>query len=103
MNYKTITLELLQEHPLLHVRLKQGRQLLAALEACSTDLRTRHQKLVEQLSLARPKDSPAQLSLESYEIAIQELTERLRAAGRTTDPIPTEHLLDFLRHHTPAE
>lgn len=102
MNYKTVTLELLQDQPQLHDLLKRDRLLLAALEACSTDLRTRHLTLVRQLSQSRPEASPEQTSLEAYEIAVHELYQRIGAAARPDEPIPADQLIDFLRLHTPA-
>jgi len=102
MNYKTVTLELLQDRPPLHERLKRDRLLLAALEACSTDLRTRHLTLARQLSQSWPEASPEQTSKEAYEIAIHELRQRITVAALPDAPVPTDQLIDFLRLHTPA-
>lgn len=102
MNYKTVTLELLQDQPQLYDRLKRDRLLLAALEACSTDLRTRHLALARQLSQSRPEASLEQTSLEAYEIAVHELHQRIEAAALPDESIRADQLIDFIRLHTPT-
>ncbi|HEV3384606.1 MAG TPA: hypothetical protein VG097_07310 [Gemmata sp.] len=42
MQYKTITLGLLESHPKLHERLRLSRKLLSELDRYATELRTAH-------------------------------------------------------------
>jgi adenylosuccinate lyase len=84
MQYKTITLNLIQENESLHERLRQSRTLLETLNQLAAELRDRHLECRTQLAAATPKataDDPM-LNAEALEIAVAELQERL-AVGLT--------------------
>lgn len=101
MQYKTITLQLLEDHPELHERLRAARRLLEALEVCSTDLRTRHLALADSLSNSQPGRNQTQVSSESFEIAVAELLGRIRAASLPDEPLSLDELMDHLQDRTP--
>lgn len=67
MQYKTITLELLESHPTLHRHLRLSRKLLSELERYATDLRESHLRWKGQ-----GLDPSAAL-----ELAVEELERRI--------------------------
>lgn len=77
MQYKTIVLQLLQDRPHLHLRLRESRQLLDALDHCSTTLRNRHAELTTTLTEKSPGRNPEQLASEAFEIALEEFRAQL--------------------------
>lgn len=77
MQYKTIILELLQQRPRIHERLRQQRELLTTLETAARELKASHDAITEQLHQARPEGDPRQISSEAFEIALKELEDRL--------------------------
>ena len=77
MQYKTIVLQLIRNHPQLHYQLRQARQLLDATEACSMSLKQRHEELTTTLGQKSPSRNPQQLSQEALEIALEEFEMHL--------------------------
>ena len=73
MHYKTIALELLQENPALHERLKASRTLLATMERRALELKGFHAARMEQLKQARPQSAPEQITSEALELAVEDL------------------------------
>lgn len=89
MQYKTITLSLIQSHPPYHRRLKSNRRLMAALDTFAQELRDRHLAWVARLQAERPQDDPQSRRSAALELALAEV-ERLIAAeataGETAEP-----------------
>jgi hypothetical protein len=85
MLYKTIVLELLQERPQMHEKLRQERQLLATVNRYSKELMASHEELKQQLTQAKPGYDPAQIASQAMELAIQELIERLPSESTPSD------------------
>lgn len=77
MQYKTIVLELLQDHPKLYETLRESRTLLPTLEVYARDLKTSHQAWKERLLRARPDCNEGQIASEALEIGLKELEEYL--------------------------
>lgn len=77
MQYKTIVLELLQEHLELYETLRQSRTLLPTLEVYARDLKTSHQAWKERLLRVRPDSNESQIASEALEISLKELEEYL--------------------------
>jgi hypothetical protein len=77
MQYKTIVLELLQEHQGLYETLRQSRTLLPTLEVYARDLKTSHQAWKERLLRVRPDSNERQIESEALEIGLKELEEYL--------------------------
>lgn len=103
MQYKTITLELLESFPEMALTLKSADRFLAALEACSTDLRTRHLSLMDLLCRTNPQTGTEELSSRAFEIALQELEARIQFAGQPATLAHPDQLIEYLRRHTPPE
>ncbi|MFO0849839.1 MAG: hypothetical protein U0871_14990 [Gemmataceae bacterium] len=89
MQYKTITLSLIQSHPTYHRRLKSNRRLMAALDSYALELRDRHLAWADRLEAERPQDDPQSRRSAALELALAEV-ERLIAveatAGETAEP-----------------
>ncbi len=77
MHYKTIVLELLQEHQELYETLRRNRTLLPTLDVYARDLKTSHQAWKERLSRVRPESNESQIASEALEIGLKELEEYL--------------------------
>ena len=77
MLYKTIVLEMLQDRPQMHEKLRQERRLLATVNRYSKELMASHEALKEELAQATPECDPAQIASQAMEMAIQELQDRL--------------------------
>ena len=77
MQYKTIVLQLLEQHPELYQQLRKRRQLLPALETYSEQLKAFHQDEMESLLQAMPGSDPIQIKSEALEIALKTFEDRL--------------------------
>jgi len=105
MQYKTIVLQLLQEHPEIHAQLRSQRMLLPALDSCSRQLKTSHETWKDRLSQAKPGSSESQIASEALEIALKELVDRLSSGSPPDDnePLSLEGAMASIRNHTPPE
>ncbi len=103
MQYKTMVLELLQQRPQLHERLRRERMLLAATEQYARELKASHEAWKESLSKARPGSDPSQIASEALEIALQELEALLppESPPGEAETISIEDVMAFLRRYTP--
>jgi hypothetical protein len=102
MLYKTIVLETLQAHPQLHHQLRESRQLLAAVELCSTTLRTRHLEWIAVLSKKSPGRNPDQTAQEAFEIALEEFESHLPPAAPSND-LTLDAAMAYVLGHMQAE
>jgi hypothetical protein len=84
MQYKTLTLGLIEARPALHRRLKRARKLLPTMEAHARELRAGHRTWNDTLTRLRPGDDPRFLANEALELALAELAERLAAEDSAT-------------------
>jgi hypothetical protein len=104
MQYKTIVLELLQDHPQLHNRLRKNRKLLATVNLLATELRDRHLAWTERLSQARPDSDPGRIASEALEIALRDLQDSLPSKSPDEGgALSLDEAMAFLRRHTPPE
>jgi hypothetical protein len=103
MQYKTITMELLQEQPELYGQLLSGKRLLPAIDAYAVLLRTSHELWKERIGRANPNSDPRQIAAEALELAIQELRDRLPSASpaEESEPLSLDAAMAFLRRHSP--
>lgn len=104
MQYKTIVLELLQQRPEIHNKLRKERKLLLTMEQYAKELKASHQAWMELLAQMRPGSDKSQLSSEAMETALKELEERLPSASQSDES--ERQFLDaamlFIRNrHTP--
>ena len=101
MQYKTIILELLQQRPQMHERLRQERLLLPTMERYAMELRTRHLEWKEQLMERQPDSEPGQIASEAMEMALKELEDRLPPESPESDGPTLDAAMASVRRHTP--
>jgi hypothetical protein len=101
MHYKTMVLELLQQHPEIHDRLRSRRSLLATLESYAGELKTRHDTWTEALTLANPGRAETQVASEALEIALKELAYHFATGAPPDSATSIEEAMAFLGRHTP--
>ncbi len=77
MHYKTIVMELLQNRPELHEKLRRSRTLLATLNLYSSQLKANHEAWMDRLSRVKLGSERSQLASEALEIAVQEMEDSL--------------------------
>lgn len=90
MQYKTIVLSLIQDHPRLEQRLRETRTYLPVMERYAADLRERHLHWQDLHRRERPQDDPAWIASAALEIAVAELVQVLRAEASPGGSEPTE-------------
>lgn len=102
MQYKTLTLQLLEQHPQMYHRLRKERRLLTTLEFHATQLRAHHLALIEVLSWLHPA-SDEQIASEALEIALKALEDHLSSGSAPQDngPISHDQAMAWLRRHSP--
>ena len=85
MQYKTIVLQYLRQHPSLHNQLKTAEPCSRALDRWASELKTSHEAWKEQLSQANPGDDPSQIANQALEFALKDLAASLpTGSSRTT-------------------
>jgi hypothetical protein len=77
MQYKTIALSLLEQHPTYYGQLTRQRKLLAKMEDYARQLRTSHESWMYRLSQATLGRNPMQIASEALELALRDLQESL--------------------------
>jgi hypothetical protein len=102
MQYKTITLELLQQRPEIHDQLRKDRKLLLTMELYARELKTNHEAWKETLSGQRPGSDQSQIASEAMEMALTELEDRLPHASPpdAAEPLSLDGAMAFVRRHT---
>jgi hypothetical protein len=78
MTYKTICMELLEQHPEMYDQLRKSRALLPTLNRLASYLKARHQAWKQELQATRP-GSGSQIADEAMELAVKELEDHLSA------------------------
>ncbi len=86
MLYKSISHDLLQQHPSLCELLQRNRMLLSAVESCAASLKARQEALRAELGTTNPEIDPSQIASEALEIAVKELEQRLQIAFLPAGP-----------------
>ena len=103
MQYKTIVLELIQQEPELHERLRASRTLLATMDHHALELKARQEFWKKQLSQSRPGSDPIQIASESLELASKEQQAALHSGLRADEDGPLlDGAMAYLRRHTPT-
>lgn len=101
--YKTIVLELLQDRPTMHERLRASGTLLESMQQLAVAFRACHLNRMQELAAARPGSDPAQLSSEALELALQELQDSLPPESPESDEtLSLDQAMTFLQRHMPA-
>src|SRR5262245_60671960 len=102
MHFKTIVLELLQDHPTLHERLRESRTLLRALDRSAAHFRARHVFWMSELGRTKTATEPSQLSSSALEIAVQEFRDALPPeTPDDPDSLSLDEAMELLSRHTP--
>jgi len=103
MQYKTIVLELLQQHPEIHQQLQSKRTLLATMELYARELKASHEAWKDRLCQALPGSNPSQIASEALEIALWELEDVLQSEfpPDESEPLTAEGAMAFIRDHSP--
>ena len=104
MMYKTIVLELLQQNPALHNRLRASRMLLSTVDLQATALKRYHETWMDRLSQAKPDRDPIQVASEAMELALEDLRENLPSGSEAngTEELSLDEAMTYLRRHTPT-
>lgn len=79
MQYKTMVLGLLQQHPEIYHHLRSQHLLLPALEVYAMALRTNHEAWKDRLMQANPGSNQSQIASEALEVVLKELETCLHA------------------------
>jgi hypothetical protein len=77
MQYKTITLGLLEQRPKFYERLRRNRTLLSTMEQYADELKASHEAWTKLLAQSRPDSDVTRLTSEALELAIEALERRL--------------------------
>ncbi len=101
MQYKKIILELLQQRPQMHERLRQERMLMSTMDYYAMELRTRHLEWKELLLKQQPESDQSQIASEALEMALKELEDRLPPESENDGPT-IEEAMAYVRRHTPS-
>jgi hypothetical protein len=103
MLYKTIILELLQDRPQMHERLRKNRMLLPTLELYARELKTSHETWKETLDQLRPGSDPSQIASEALEMALREIEDRLPSAlqPESSEPLSLDEAMAYIRNRMP--
>jgi hypothetical protein len=103
MKYKTIVLELLQQDPALHNRLRASRTLLSTMDLQATALKRYHETWMDRLSQAKPDRDPSQIASEAMELALEDLRENLPSGSETNgvEELSLDAAMNYIRRHTP--
>jgi hypothetical protein len=102
MHYRTIVLELLQDHPTLHERLRESKSLLQTLERSAAHLRARHMFWMARLARTETETDPSQLSSSALEIAVQVFRDTLPPeTPDDPDSLSLDEAMGFFSRHTP--
>ena len=88
MQYKTMVLELLQQRPQIHDRLKASRTLLPTMERLAEGLKSSHDEWKNHLQQANPGSSPDQIASEAMELALKELESVLSSVSPPDEDEP---------------
>ena len=79
-------LELLQNRPELHEKLRLSRTLLTTLNLYSSHLKANHQVWMVRLSRVKPGSERSQLASEALEIAVQEMQDSMGTSDFLLEP-----------------
>jgi len=103
MMYKTICLQMIQDHPEMYDQLLSQRILLPTLERYTHQLRTSHQSWMDNLATRRPGSSASQIANEALEFALKEMEDRFSSASPAEESVAgtLEGAMAFLRRHSP--
>lgn len=105
MQYKTIVLQLLEQHPELYDQLRKQRRMLPTMEHYAYELRNLHLAWTELLSQSAPGSSQIQITSEALELALKDLQDRLFIGSHRDgqEALSLDEAMAFIRRHMPQE
>lgn len=77
MQYKTIVLEMIEQRPQMHEKLKRERKLLTTMESIARELKASHEAISRDLASEQPDMNASLISLQALELACKELEDRM--------------------------
>ena len=103
MLYKTIVLELFQNRPQVHEKLRRQRMLLKAMEFYAGELKDLHEAYKLDLAEMKSDSDPSQIPSQALELALKELEGLLPSDSSTeeADQPSLEDFMTYLRDRTP--
>jgi hypothetical protein len=87
MHYKTIVMELINDHPELQSRLLENQTLLPSIEQWAVILRRQHRELIEEFLQQESGVTANEVSSRAMEVAVEQIREQLL---QIPAPMPTE-------------
>jgi hypothetical protein len=104
MHYKTIVLELLEQHPEIHERLRSKRQLLLTMERYAVELKFLHDDWKADLGRAKPHSDEIQIENEALHLALEDLQTALRQefSANGQEALSLDRAMAFVRSHMPT-
>ncbi len=105
MRYKTIMLELIQEYPEIHDRLRCNRVLVPTLTVFAYQLKMSHEAWKDTLCRTTPGCKRHQVAGEALELAIMEMKNHLRMESGPAEDVPDSApaVMVFTRNRKPRE
>ncbi len=102
MQYKTIVLQLLEQHPEIYDPLRKQWKVLPTMEHYARELRNLHLAWQETLSRAIPGSDPSQIASEALELALKDLEDRLPSGSPRDgqEALSLDQAMAFIRRHT---
>ena len=100
MQYKTITLQLIQDRPQLYDQLISKRTLLQTLNRYAEELRDIHHTWMGRLWQANPNSAASQIASEALEMAVKDLVDQLAPVSPPDDGDQLDEAMAFIRSHT---
>ena len=77
MQYKTIVMELIEQRPHLHEKLKRERKLLSTMERVARELKASREEIRRDLASEQPHMEASLISSQAMAMAISELEARM--------------------------
>ena len=102
MQYKSIAMEILKDHP----TLRTEATMLQDVERLAIQLRDNHLAWKDRLMKARPGSDEAQIASEALELAIEEVLHTSASASEADEaqaPLSLDAAMAFVRRHTPTQ
>ncbi len=103
--YKSLTLQLLRQHPQIYHHLKQARKVPPTLDHYSRELKRSHKVWQDSLSESRPGSDPSQIAAEAMELALSDLEDRLHSEilPDGSESLTLDAAIDYLRNPSQPE
>jgi hypothetical protein len=103
MHYKTIALELIQQHPKMQSKLRMSRSFLPIVEHYARQLKKSHEVWKDRLTQTMPRRNESQIASEALEIALKEMENsfHLELLTEDSETVSIEEIMAFIRRRTP--